>query len=202
MKNARQVLVKNGVHIGTQRKVADMRKFIFKIREDGLAVLNVQDSIDRIRDAARLLSKYPSGEVLVVASKEQAQGAAKKFAELIDANFMLGRFMPGTMTNPNLEYFIEPSILLASDPYGDRQAIKEAVSKGVPVISLASTNNTFENVDLVIPANNKGRRSLAAVYWLLTSYVLFEKGELKEGEELAYPVEDFVGTIKGADDQE
>ncbi|MBR9680921.1 MAG: 30S ribosomal protein S2 [Candidatus Altiarchaeota archaeon] len=200
MNNARQVLVKNGVHIGTQRKVADMKKFIFKIREDGLAVLNVQDSIDRIRDAARLIAKYPAEEVLVVSSRDQAQNAAKKFSGLTGVSYMPGRFMPGTMTNPNLEYFTEPSILIASDPYGDRQAIKEAVSKGIPVISLASTNNTLENVDLVIPSNNKGRRSLGAVFWLLTNYVLYERGELKESQETDVSVEEFIGNIK--DEQE
>ena len=195
MKNARQVMVKNGVHIGTQRKVADMRKFIFKIREDGLAVLNVQDSIDRTREAAKLVAKYPAEEVLVVALREQGQNAAKKFAELTGSSYMPGRFMPGTMTNPNLEYFIEPSVLLATDPYGDRQAIKEASSKGIPIVSLASTNNTFENVDLVIPSNNKGRRSLGAVFWLLANYVLYERGELKEDQETDVGVEDFIGNI-------
>jgi len=190
--NARQVLVKNGVHIGTQRKVAHMKKFIFKIREDGLAILNVQDTIDRLKAASRLIAQYPPENVLVVASREQAQHPAGKFAAAIGARFMPGRFMPGTMTNPNLRYFIEPGIVVAADPYGDRQAISEAVSRGIPVVSLASTNNSLENVDLVIPCNNKGRRSLAAVYWLLTNYVLYERGELKKDAEIPDKVEDFM----------
>ncbi|MBR9689435.1 MAG: 30S ribosomal protein S2 [Candidatus Altiarchaeota archaeon] len=200
MKNARQILVKNGVHIGTQRKVADTKRFIFKIREDGLAILNVQDTIDRLRTAAKFFAKYPAEEVLVVASKEQAWRPVQKFAEFTGFKCMPGRFMPGTMTNPNLEYFIEPSLLITVDPYGDRQAISEAIAKGIPVITLASTNNTLENIDLAIPCNNKGRRSLAAVYWLLTNYVLYERGELKENESIATQVEEFVGDVP--DEQE
>jgi small subunit ribosomal protein S2 len=195
MKNARQVLVKNGVHIGTQRKVAHMRKFIFKIREDGLAILNVQDTIDRLKAVARLIAQYQPEDILVLASREQAQQPAEKFAELTGARSIVGRFMPGTMTNPDLEYFVEPRVILTSDPYGDRQAISEAVLQGILVVSLASTNNTLENIDIVIPCNNKGRRSLAAVYWLLTNLVLYERAELKESEEIDQAVEDFIGKL-------
>lgn len=198
--NARQVLVKSGVHIGTQRKVSHMRKFIFKIREDGLAILNVQDTIDRLKAAARFIAQYPPEDVLVVAAREQSQHPAGKLAELTGAKFMPGRFMPGTMTNPDLEYFAQPRIVFASDPYGDKQAIAEAVAQGIPVVALASTNNTLENIDLVVPCNNKGRRSLAAVYWILTNYVLYERAELKEGEEIPDKVEDFIGKLH--DDQQ
>jgi len=202
MKDARQLLVKNGVHIGTQRKVDHMRKFIFKVREDGLAVMNVQDTIERLKVAGRMVSHYSPEDVLVVASKEQAENPAGKLAELIGAKSFLGRFMPGTMTNPNLEYFVEPKLLIAADPYGDRQAITEAVARGIPIICLASTNNMTENLDLVIPCNNKGRRSLAAVYLLFANHVLYEKGELKKDEELEATLEDFVGKVPERDQQE
>ncbi len=188
----RQILVKNGTHIGTQRKVEAMRRFIFKIREDGLAIINTQETIDRIKAAAQMLAKYRPDEVLVVTSREQAERAVKKFAEAVGARALVGRFMPGTMTNPDLEYFIEPRVLLASDPYGDRQAITEAFQQGVPVISLASTNNLLNKVDLVVPCNNKGRRALAAVYWVLANQVLYERGELKADETIDTPLEEFV----------
>lgn len=202
MKDARQLLVKNGVHIGTQRKVDHMRRFIFKIREDGLAVMNVQDTIERLKVAGRMVSQYAPEDVLIVASKEQAENPAGKLAELAGVKSFLGRFMPGTMTNPNLEYFVEPKILVAADPYGDRQSITEAVARGIPIICLASTNNMTENIDVVIPCNNKGRRSLAAVYLLFTNYILYERGELKKDEELEATLEDFVGKVPERDKQE
>jgi small subunit ribosomal protein S2 len=193
MRNARQILVKNGAHIGTQRKIKSMNKFIFKTRDDGLAVLNVQNTIDRLKAAARLIAKYPAEDVLVVAGKEQAQKPAEEFAQAIGATRFIGRFLPGTMTNPDFEYFIEPKVIIACDPFGDKQSIDESIAIGIPVICLASTNNTVENVDLVIPCNNKGRRSLASVYWLLANYVLFERGELKEDEEIVQDLETYVG---------
>ena len=202
MKDARQMLVKNGVHIGTQRKVDHMRKFIFKVREDGLAVMNVQDTIERLKVAGRMVSQYAPEDVLVVASKEQAENPAEKMTEMIGAKSFMGRFMPGTMTNPNLEYFIEPKLLIASDPYGDRQAITEAVARGIPIICLASTNNMTENVDVIVPCNNKGRRSLAAVYLLFTHYILYERGDLKKDAELEATLEDFVGKVPERDQQE
>ena len=195
MKNARQILVKNGVHIGTQRKVESMKRFVFKVREDGLAVLNVQETLERIKTVAKLINQYPIEDVMVVASKEQGQKPAEMFSKITGATRFLGRFMPGTMTNPELEYFIEPKLLVACDPYGDRQAISEAISSGIPVICLASTNNTIENVDIVIPCNNKGRRSLAAVYYVLTNQTMFERGDLKEDEDLEAPLEDFIGDM-------
>ena len=128
----------------------------------------------------------------MVASREQAQYPAKKFAELIGARYSVGRFMPGTLTNPNLDYFVEPKIVFTTDPFADRQAIAEAVKQGLPVISLASTNNMYPNVDLVIPCNNKGRRALAAVYWLLTNFVLMARGDIKENGIINEKVEDFL----------
>ena len=199
MDNVRQVLVKNGVHIGAQRKVKPMRKFVFKVREDGLAIINIQNTIDRMKVAAKMICNYPAGDVLVVSGKEQAEKPAVKFAEYAKITYSMGRFMPGTMTNPSLDYFIEPKLLIATDPYVDRQAIKEAIDTGIPVICLASSNNLISNVDLVIPCNNKGKRSLAAVFWALTNFVLFEQGELKADETIDEDVADFMSDIEAED---
>jgi len=187
----REVFIKNGCHIGTQRKVEPMRKFIYRIRGDGLAIINAQEGIERMKVAARFFARYNPEDILVVASREQAQYPARKFAEKIGAKYVVGRFMPGTLTNPSKEYFVEPKVVFVADPYADRQAITEAAKQGLPVVSLASTNNIYPFVDLVIPCNNKGRRALAAVYWLLTNFVLKERGELKSGT-IPEKVEDFI----------
>ena len=190
--NARQILVKNGAHIGTPSKVEVMKRFIFKIRPDGLAIINVQSVDERLRDAARLLCQYRPEEVLVVGGREQARKPVETFCKLTGFHSITGRFFPGTLTNPNLEYFIEPKILLVVDPWTDKQAIAEAAKQKIPVITLASTNNTYSGADLVVPCNNKGRRSLAAVFYVLTHYVLYERKELKEGEDISEPLEEFI----------
>jgi small subunit ribosomal protein S2 len=196
--NARQLLVKNGAHIGTQRKVSHMGDFVFKVREDGLAILNVRETLDRLKTIASFIARYKPEDVMVVAAREQSQRPAERFAKAIGAQSVAGRFIPGTMTNPSLRQFTEPKVLIASDPYADRQPISEAVARGMPVISLASTNNTLTNVDIVLPCNNKGRRSLAAVYWLLANYVLFERGELKDDETIGQKLDEFVADMPEA----
>jgi len=83
-----------------------------------------------------------------------------------------GRFRPGTLTNPNAKGFLEPDLLILTDPLADTQALHEAENIGVPVIGLCDTNNETKFLDYVIPTNNKGRRALALVYWLLSREIL------------------------------
>ena len=99
------------------------------------------------------------------------------FAQAIGARQIVGRFIPGTLTNPNLRTYIEPRVIFVTDPQADAQALSEAVKSGLPVIGICDTNNHLRNVDFCIPANNKGRRSLALVYWLLSREVLKGRGE-------------------------
>jgi small subunit ribosomal protein S2 len=108
---------------------------------------------------------------------------------------MLGRFMPGTLTNPLLPYYIEPQLVIISDPQTDAQAVLEATNAGIPVIGLSNTDNVTSKIDLIIPANNRGRKSLATIYWLLAREVLIQKGQLKEGESMKYQIDDFETKI-------
>jgi small subunit ribosomal protein S2 len=98
------------------------------------------------------------------------------FSKAIGAKSMVGRFIPGTLTNPSIEGFFEPDAIMVTDPAGDAQVIKEAVNIGIPVIGLCDTNNMISNVDLVIPTNNKGRKALSLIYWLLAREISKEKG--------------------------
>ena len=108
---------------------------------------------------------------------------------------MLGRFMPGTLTNPLLPYYIEPELVMVSDPQVDEQAVIEATNAGIAVIAISNTDNVTSKVDLVIPANNRGRKSLAAIYWLLAREILLQKGELKGDESMKYEIDDFETKI-------
>jgi small subunit ribosomal protein S2 len=160
-----------GIHIGTQQKTQNMMRFVYRVRTDGLYVLDIQSTDERIRLAAKLLSRYDPSKILVVSARQYGQYPAKMFAKAIGARSMAGRFIPGKLTNPKVEGFFEPDIVLVTDPTGDAQVITETVNIGVPVVGLCDTNNMTSNVDMVIPTNNKGRKALSLVYWLLAKGV-------------------------------
>ena len=161
-----------GVHIGTQQKTKDMERFIHRVRDDGLYVLDVSQTDSRIRVAADFLANYNPEQILVTSSRQYGRFPAKKFADVIGARARTGRFIPGTLTNPDYAGYIEPDVVVVTDPIGDAQAVKEAITVGIPVIAMCDSNNQVSNVDLVIPTNNKGRRALSVVYWLLANETL------------------------------
>jgi len=161
-----------GVHIGTQQKTQDMERFIHRVRDDGLYVLDVSQTDSRIRTAADFLAGYDPEQVLVTSSRQYGRFPAEKFADAIGARARTGRFIPGTLTNLDYAGYIEPDVLVVTDPIGDAQAVKEAITVGIPVIAMCDSNNQVSNVDLVIPTNNKGRRALSVVYWLLANETL------------------------------
>jgi small subunit ribosomal protein S2 len=160
-----------GVHIGTQQKTQDMMRFVYRVRTDGLYVLDIQSTDERIKVASKLLSHYDLSRILVVSSRQYGQYPARMFSRALGTSALLGRFIPGSLTHPQIYGFFEPEVVIVTDPAGDAQVLKEASSIGVPVIALCDTNNLISNVDLVIPTNNKGRKALSLVYWLLAREV-------------------------------
>ena len=179
-----------GVHIGTQQKTTDMDRFIHRVRTDGLYVLDVSMTDQRIRKAADFLANYEPEQILVASSRQYGRFPAEKFADSVGARARTGRFIPGTLTNPDYEGYIEPDVVVVTDPIGDAQAVKEAITVGIPVIAMCDSNNTTGNVDLVVPTNNKGRRALSVVYWLLANETLDRRGA-----EPAYALEDFESDL-------
>jgi small subunit ribosomal protein S2 len=165
-----------GVHIGTQQKSKDMKKFIYRVRGDGLYILDIRETDERIKTATKFLSQFDPTRILVVTSRQYGQYPAKKFAETIGGMSATGRFIPGMLTNQNLNGYIEPEVLVVTDPIGDSQAVKEAVQSGIPIVALCDTNNMTSFVDLVIPTNNKGRKALSMIYYLLTREMLRSRG--------------------------
>jgi small subunit ribosomal protein S2 len=165
-----------GIHIGTQQKSKDMKRFIYRVRGDGLYILDIRETDERIKTAARFLSQYEAPKILVVTSRQYGQYPARKFAETIGGTAATGRFIPGMLTNQNLNGYMEPEVVVVTDPIGDSQAIKEAVQCGIPILALCDTNNMTSYIDLVIPTNNKGRKALSMVYFLLTREMLRIRG--------------------------
>ena len=165
-----------GVHIGTQQKTRDMERFIHRVRTDGLYVLDISQTDERIRVAADFLARYQPEQILVTSSRQYGRYPAERFAEAVGARARTGRFIPGTLTNPQYAGYIEPDIVVVTDPIGDAQAVTEAITVGIPVIAMCDSNNQTSNVDLVIPTNNKGRKALSVVYWLLANETLDRRG--------------------------
>jgi|TARA_B100001996_G_scaffold255748_1_gene198720 small subunit ribosomal protein S2 len=186
----------NAVNIGTQQKSADMARFIDTVRDDGLYLLDVNMTDSRIRTTAEFLNKFEAPRIMVVSARQYGQRPARKFAEAVGAHSAVGRFIPGSLTNPALRSYVEPDILFVTDPAADQQALKEAVNTGLPVVGIVDANNNLRNVDIAVPANNKGRRSLALIYWLLAREVLKVRGETTDEDwAAAQDVEEWQSTF-------
>lgn len=185
----------SGVHIGTQQKSASMRRFVYKVRFDGLHVLDIRETDRRIRLAAKFLARFPPEKVLTVSQRQYGQKPVRVFAKTTGAVSFAERFVPGCLTNPNLAEYFEPKVLLVTDPATDQQALSEAVSIGIPVVGLCDVNNETRDVDLVIPANNKGRVALATVYWLLARETLKARAGGAAETPFALTIEDFQAAL-------
>jgi small subunit ribosomal protein S2 len=190
-----EIYMTSGVHIGTRQKTADIKEFIYKVRNDGLYIIDVKKTDERIKASAKFLAKYDPAKILVVSVRQYGQKPVRKLGETTGIQVLDGRFQPGTLTNPNAKTFLEPEIILLTDPLADIQALHEAKNIGIPVIALCDTNNETKHIDYVIPTNNKGRRALALIYWLLARAILREQGKIKSDEEFTTTVEDFEAEI-------
>ena len=186
------VYLKSGIHIGTKFRTKYMEQFIYKTRPDGLSVLNLQKIDERIKIAAKFLAQYAPEEILIVSRRENGWKPVNMFGKLTGAKVFAGRYPPGILTNPRLDNYIEVKILLATDSWPDRNAIIDSVKMGIPVIALCDTNNQANNIDFVIPANNKGKKSLGLFFWMLTREYLRNRGILKKSEDLKVTIEDFT----------
>jgi small subunit ribosomal protein S2 len=197
----RDTLLSAGIHIGTRMKTRDMTQFIYRVRPDGLFVLDVKKTDDRIRTAAKFLARFEPKKIAAAAARLYAQEPARKFCEVTGATPVIGRFIPGLLSNPLYPNRIEPDVIIVSDPRADSQAVKEAALTGIPVIALCSTDNDFSGVDFVIPTNNKGRRALAVIYWLLARQILRERGELAADKDLTLTIDDFEAKISKEEEE-
>ena len=185
----------SGVHIGTQQKSADMKKFLFKVRSDGLYMLDFKLTDERIRIAAKFISTFEPGEILVVSARQYGQKPVRTFCKKIGAKYFAGRFVPGTLTNPSMKDYVEPRMLIVTDPAADQQAVREAITTGIPIVGMCDANNETKYMDIIIPANNKGRRALATVYWLLTREYLKNRGTIKSDDDFDMEVEEFEAVL-------
>jgi len=178
-------ILTTGIRVGTEVKTKFMIPYITQANPEGLYLFDIDITLNRIQTAARFIKKFDIKKVIVYSGRTYATTPIEKFCQLTGAKKMLGRFMPGTLTNPSLPYYSAPRLIIVSDPQVDAQAITEATNAGIPIIGIANTDNVTSKLDLVIPANNRGRKSLATIYWLLAREIL------QDSETMKYEIEDF-----------
>ena len=183
--DTKKKLLSTGIRVGTEVKTKFMIPYITQTSSDGLYLFDLDITLSRIQTAAKFIKKFDIKKVIVYSGRTYATKPIEKFCQLTGAKKMLGRFMPGTLTNPSLPYYSEPKLIIVSDPQVDAQAITEATNAGIPIIGIANTDNVTSKLDLVIPANNRGRKSLATIYWLLAHEIL------QDSETMKYEIEDF-----------
>jgi small subunit ribosomal protein S2 len=188
-----EVYLESGIHIGTKIRLIDMNQFIYKKRNDGLYVLDLKKIDERIRLAGKLLAQYEPEDILVVASRTYSANSASVFSKYTGIKVLKGRFIPGILTNVYRQDFLEPKIILICDPKGEKQAVLEAGKMGIPTIGLCDTDNSTSFIDFVVPCNNKGKRSLALIFYLLTREYLMGKNKISSYSEFTVPLSAFEG---------
>jgi len=193
--NLEKMILSTGIRVGTPIKTKFMTSFITRANPEGLYILDISKTLARIDVAAKFIGRTNIANVAVTSAREYGKTPIEKFCELTGARGIFGRFMPGTFTNPSLPKYLEPEIVIVTDPQADEQAVLEATRAGVPVIALSNSDNITSKVDLVIPSNNRGRKALATVYWLLTKEVLKKQGKIKSDTEMSLTIDDFEAKL-------
>ena len=187
--------LKSGIHIGTKFKTKYMEKFIYKTRPDGLTVLNIQQIDERIRVAADMLSRYAPEDIVIISRRENGWKAVKMFGKLTGCRIFAGRYTPGLMTNPSLKNFLEVKIVLVVDAWPDKNAVLDAYKIGIPIIGLCDTNNNANYLDVVVPCNNKGKKSLGLLFMIIAQKYMLARHIIKKSDEFKYTLADFSDEI-------
>ena len=201
-----KALLATGIRIGTPVRTKTMEQFTARPRPDGLHMIDYSKTLQRIDTAGKFIAATGAQNTVVYTSREHGTVAVQKFCELTGAMPLVGRFMPGTFTNPLYTGHLDAELVIVADPTSDLQALVEAGKLGVPVIAVCDTDNITDDVDLVIPGNNRGRKAIAAIFWLLARATLAHSGLLTDDQPMKYSIEDFETKMaeeeKGEEDEE
>ncbi|MFQ5710214.1 MAG: 30S ribosomal protein S2 [Candidatus Geothermarchaeales archaeon] len=190
-----ELLIKYHVHYGRKTKTSFSERYIYKVHHRGFFLIDVTKTLERMKVAVKFLGRFPNDRVIVCSAREYAEKGIKKFCELTGMVPITGRFLPGTLTNYVLNEHKEVSLVFVVDHIYDKQIVFEAAKMKIPIVSLCDTSSFPRYVDLTIPANNKGRSSLAVIFWCLALLYLRERGLLGEDEVIDAPIEDFMVTL-------
>ncbi|MBD3255291.1 MAG: 30S ribosomal protein S2 [Candidatus Lokiarchaeota archaeon] len=188
-----------GIHIGTKLLTGDARRFIYRQTNYGLFVIDLTQTEERLKIAARFLSKYVeegSDRVIVSSVRRYGKEPVKKFCEVLGCRAITDRFIPGSLTNPLIDDYIkDASVIVIVDPHADKVILREAQLARIPVVSLFDTDDTLAGIDLAIPANNRGKKALGLAFWLLARTIMLELGKISSEDEFPFTVEEFTSKI-------
>ena len=181
--------IKTASYLGTKVITPTMRKYVYRRRLDGLAILNTLLVDKKLADAIDFIKQYKPEEWTLVCKREAGWRAAKMFAELTGVRIFTKKYPAGVLTNTILENFIETKMIMICDPWLDKNALADAKKVKIPVVGVCDTNNHTADVDVVVIGNNKSNKSLGLFFWLLAREYLKAHNVNK-----ALPsLEDFVG---------
>ena len=172
-------LIIAGCHLGGKKITKQMRKYVYTIRKDGIAIFDVNKIYEKIQVAARIIASVDPDSVISVSSREAGQRAVYKFSHFTKTQAVTGRWSPGMLTNQTTKKYVEPRLLIVCDPRTDYNAILESSYVNLPVIAICNSDNMLKYVDCAIPCNNRNNYSIAMIWYLLTKAVL----EIKKEEE-------------------
>ncbi len=181
-----------GVHIGTKYKNAYSEKFVHRSRSDGLKIIDTEMTDNKLKVLIKVLSRYEPSDFVIMGRRENAKKALALFSKLIGCDVFTGRYLPGKLTNAGLETFKQYKLVIVCDPLTDKNILNEAFEQGAFTVGFCDTNNITTKLDLVVPINNKGKKSLGLALHLLAKHYMVNRGIIKESE-FKYTVEDFAG---------
>ena len=181
-----------GVHIGTRYKNGFSSKYVHKSRADGLKIIDTEIIDAKLKVLINLLSNYEPSEIAVMGRRENARAPLNLFSKLVGCDVFTGRYLPGKLTNAALKDFKEYKVVIVCDPLTDRNILNEAFEQGIFTVGFCDTNNKTEKLDLFVPINNKGKKSLSLAFMLIAKHYLINKGILKE-KDFTYTLDDFAG---------
>jgi len=172
-----------GAHIGTQNADSTMNRYIWRRRPDGVHVINIAKTWEKLVLAARIIAGIDNpSEICIISAPTIGQRAALKFATFTGAQAIAGRYTPGTFTNQIQAKFNEPRLLIITDPRADHQALTESSFVNLPTIALCNTDSPLINVDICIPCNNRSTESVGLIYWLLAREILYLRGTIPRSQ--------------------
>lgn len=125
------------VHKGTKNLEKKMQKYVHTRRStDGVHIINLRKTWEKLVLAARaIVTIENAADVVAISSRQYGARAVLKFAHYTGAHYIANRFTPGTFTNQIQDKFMEPRLLIITDPRSDHQ-VRRICSSLTPFVMI------------------------------------------------------------------